>query len=77
MPSHTKQRAKIRCLGGTGHGLESAWDDMTTLTDWRREHGHFDGNRAAQGNPGSPGAPGLPGAEGSPGEVLIQVDPSP
>jgi LAO/AO transport system kinase len=38
----------VAMSAATGHGLESAWDDMTTLTDWRREHGHFDRNRAAQ-----------------------------
>jgi len=29
-------------------GLTKAWDEMTTLTEWRREHGHFAGRRAAQ-----------------------------
>mgnify|MGYP001627956852 CR=1 FL=1 len=29
-------------------GLETAWNEMTTLVDWRRAHGHFDGRRAAQ-----------------------------
>ncbi|WP_058272219.1 methylmalonyl Co-A mutase-associated GTPase MeaB [Ruegeria atlantica] len=30
------------------HGLDQAWDEMTTLSGWRRENGHWDGNRAAQ-----------------------------
>lgn len=30
------------------NGLAKAWEEMTTLTDWRRETGHFDGRRAAQ-----------------------------
>ena len=29
-------------------GLDTAWAEMTTLADWRRDHGHFDANRAAQ-----------------------------
>jgi LAO/AO transport system kinase len=29
-------------------GLAKAWQEMTTLTDWRREAGHFAGRRAAQ-----------------------------
>jgi LAO/AO transport system kinase len=29
-------------------GLKSAWDEMTTLVDWRRETGHFDARRAVQ-----------------------------
>lgn len=29
-------------------GLKTAWDEMTTLIDWRRETGHFDGRRAEQ-----------------------------
>jgi len=29
-------------------GLAKAWEEMTTLTDWRRETGHFAGRRAAQ-----------------------------
>ena len=29
-------------------GLQSAWEEMTTLTEWRRENGHFDGRRALQ-----------------------------
>ncbi len=29
-------------------GLAKAWEEMTTLTDWRREAGHFSGRRAAQ-----------------------------
>jgi len=31
-----------------GLGLEQAWADMQALTDWRREQGHWRGNRAAQ-----------------------------
>lgn len=29
-------------------GVQNAWDEMTSLTDWRRETGHFDERRAAQ-----------------------------
>jgi len=29
-------------------GLQDAWQQMTALTDWRRETGHFDARRAAQ-----------------------------
>ncbi|WP_411957695.1 methylmalonyl Co-A mutase-associated GTPase MeaB [Paracoccus homiensis] len=29
-------------------GLDTAWAEMTMLADWRRDHGHFDANRAAQ-----------------------------
>ena len=29
-------------------GLKDAWDEMTKLTDWRRELGHFDSRRAEQ-----------------------------
>ncbi len=29
-------------------GLEKAWGEMTALTEWRRENGHFDTRRAAQ-----------------------------
>ncbi len=29
-------------------GLDQAWQDMTTLVEWRREHGHFDARRAGQ-----------------------------
>ncbi len=29
-------------------GLEKAWGEMTALTDWRRENGHFDSRRVAQ-----------------------------
>ena len=29
-------------------GLDAAWDEMTALTDWRRETGHWDARRAAQ-----------------------------
>lgn len=32
----------------TGEGLSGAWAEMQSLSDWRREHGHFDANRAAQ-----------------------------
>ena len=30
------------------NGLQTAWDEMQSLTDWRREHGHFAARRAAQ-----------------------------
>lgn len=29
-------------------GLETAWQEMQSLADWRRDHGHFEGRRAAQ-----------------------------
>ncbi|MEY8839707.1 methylmalonyl Co-A mutase-associated GTPase MeaB, partial [Cribrihabitans sp. XS_ASV171] len=29
-------------------GLEAAWAEMQALTDWRRDQGHWDRNRAAQ-----------------------------
>ncbi|MRU15067.1 methylmalonyl Co-A mutase-associated GTPase MeaB [Roseovarius sp. A21] len=29
-------------------GLRTAWEEMTSLVEWRRETGHFDGRRAAQ-----------------------------
>jgi LAO/AO transport system kinase len=29
-------------------GLRTAWEEMTTLVEWRRETGHFDGRRAEQ-----------------------------
>ena len=29
-------------------GLQSAWQEMTALTDWRRENGHFAARREAQ-----------------------------
>jgi LAO/AO transport system kinase len=29
-------------------GLRAAWEEMTSLVDWRRETGHFDARRAAQ-----------------------------
>jgi LAO/AO transport system kinase len=29
-------------------GLQTAWEEMTRLTDWRRETGHFEARRAAQ-----------------------------
>ncbi len=32
----------------TQDGLEAAWAEMQTLTDWRRDHGHWDGRRADQ-----------------------------
>ena len=32
----------------TVQGLDAAWDEMQTLAEWRREHGHFDENRAQQ-----------------------------
>ncbi|OJH45638.1 methylmalonyl Co-A mutase-associated GTPase MeaB [Paracoccus sp. SM22M-07] len=32
----------------TGLGLPEAWDQMRQLADWRRQHGHFDRNRAEQ-----------------------------
>ncbi|MRX51593.1 methylmalonyl Co-A mutase-associated GTPase MeaB [Paracoccus sp. S-4012] len=31
-----------------GTGLAEAWGEMQALTDWRREHGHFDAHRAEQ-----------------------------
>ncbi|MFD1159827.1 methylmalonyl Co-A mutase-associated GTPase MeaB [Roseovarius aestuarii] len=30
------------------HGLDKAWEEMTALTAWRRENGHFAGRRAEQ-----------------------------
>ncbi len=30
------------------HGLEQAWDEMQSLTQWRRDNGHWQANRAAQ-----------------------------
>ncbi len=30
------------------HGLEQAWDEMQTLTTWRRDAGHWASNRATQ-----------------------------
>ncbi|MEX0348202.1 MAG: methylmalonyl Co-A mutase-associated GTPase MeaB [Paracoccaceae bacterium] len=30
------------------HGLEQAWSEMQALTQWRREAGHWEANRAAQ-----------------------------
>ncbi|NVO57248.1 methylmalonyl Co-A mutase-associated GTPase MeaB [Rhodobacteraceae bacterium B1Z28] len=30
------------------HGLEQAWEEMQTLTQWRRDSGHWDTNRATQ-----------------------------
>ncbi|WP_282603577.1 methylmalonyl Co-A mutase-associated GTPase MeaB [Paracoccus sp. PARArs4] len=32
----------------TGDGLPEAWQQMQALAKWRREHGHFDTNRAQQ-----------------------------
>ena len=29
-------------------GLEAAWNEMKTLVDWRRAHGHFDARRKSQ-----------------------------
>ncbi|WP_412509697.1 methylmalonyl Co-A mutase-associated GTPase MeaB, partial [Roseovarius sp. SYSU LYC5161] len=29
-------------------GLRKAWEEMTALVAWRRDHGHFDARRAAQ-----------------------------
>ena len=29
-------------------GLRTAWEEMTSLVEWRRETGHFDGRRAEQ-----------------------------
>jgi LAO/AO transport system kinase len=29
-------------------GLEKVWQDITTLAEWRKEHGHFAANRARQ-----------------------------
>lgn len=29
-------------------GLEKAWDEMRALSEWRREHGHWDARRANQ-----------------------------
>ncbi|RKF16438.1 methylmalonyl Co-A mutase-associated GTPase MeaB [Roseovarius spongiae] len=29
-------------------GFDKLWEEMTTLADWRREHGHWDARRAAQ-----------------------------
>ncbi|KIT15602.1 methylmalonyl Co-A mutase-associated GTPase MeaB [Jannaschia aquimarina] len=31
-----------------GTGLAQAWDEMRTLADWRREHGHWDATRSRQ-----------------------------
>lgn len=30
------------------NGLDTVWDEITTLTDWRRAQGHWDARRAAQ-----------------------------
>lgn len=32
----------------TGDGLAAAWADMQALTDWRKDSGHWDANRANQ-----------------------------
>merc|ERR1711969_404403 len=32
----------------TGEGMDTAWADMQALTDWRREHGHWDQRRRDQ-----------------------------
>jgi len=32
----------------SGKGLNDAWDEMQTLTQWRRENGHWDAMRARQ-----------------------------
>ncbi|GFE63469.1 methylmalonyl Co-A mutase-associated GTPase MeaB [Litoreibacter roseus] len=40
-----KARA-VSALSGTG--LSEAWDDMQTLTHWRKDHGHWDATRTAQ-----------------------------
>lgn len=32
----------------TGEGLDKAWTAMEELTQWRRDHGHFDARRAEQ-----------------------------
>ena len=32
----------------TGEGMDAAWADMQALTDWRREHGHWDQRRRDQ-----------------------------
>ncbi|WP_428543492.1 methylmalonyl Co-A mutase-associated GTPase MeaB [Profundibacter sp.] len=32
----------------SGDGLETAWDEMQTLTQWRKENGHWDAMRARQ-----------------------------
>jgi len=32
----------------TGEGLKTAWDEMQTLTQWRKENGHWDALRARQ-----------------------------
>ena len=30
------------------HGLDKAWEEMTALTNWRRDKGHFDRRRSEQ-----------------------------
>jgi len=32
----------------SGNGLETAWEEMQTLTQWRKENGHWDALRARQ-----------------------------
>lgn len=32
----------------TGNGLEMTWTEVQALTEWRRDHGHFERNRAEQ-----------------------------
>jgi LAO/AO transport system kinase len=29
-------------------GIQKSWDEMTSLVNWRRDHGHFDGRRTEQ-----------------------------
>ena len=40
---------KALCVSAvTGSGLDTAWDEMQALADWRRTHGHWSARRAAQ-----------------------------
>jgi LAO/AO transport system kinase len=40
---------KAMMLSALGdEGLRAAWEEMTSLVEWRRETGHFDARRAAQ-----------------------------
>ncbi|MEX5727514.1 LAO/AO transport system kinase [Rhodovulum iodosum] len=40
---------KAMCVSALSEaGLETAWDEMQALADWRREHGFFDARRADQ-----------------------------
>ena len=32
----------------TGEGIDQAWEEISTLADWRREQGHWQTNRARQ-----------------------------